>query len=88
MARPRSITIGPHSPPVAMRAAADAPYHDHEDPTDRVFAYPDFRASLISGRPADYTCLVGTMTQEAFDTNPAVREACAASIFGHAETGA
>ena len=65
---------------------AAAPYHDHDDPADRVFGYLDFRASLISGVPADYTCLVGTMTQEAFDTSPAVRDACAASIFGHAET--
>ncbi len=65
---------------------AGAPYHDHDDPADRVFAYLDFRVSLISGAPADYTCLVGTMTQEAFDTSPAVRDACAASIFGHAET--
>ncbi len=65
---------------------AAAPYHDLDDPADRVFAYLDFRASLISGAPAEYTCLVGTMTQEAFDTSPAVRDACAASIFGHAET--
>lgn len=63
-----------------------APYHDPDDPADRVFAYLDFRASLISGAPAEFTCLVGTMTQEAFDTNPVVRNACAASIFGHAET--
>ncbi len=63
-----------------------APYHDLEDPADRIFAYLDFRASLIAGSPADYTCLVGTMIQEAFDTSPAVRDACAASIFGHAET--
>ena len=65
---------------------AAAPYHDYDDPADRVFGYLDFRASLISGEPAEYTCLVGTMTQEAFDTSPAVRDACAASIFGHAET--
>ena len=42
--------------------------------------------SLISGAPGEYTCLVGTMAQEAFATSPAVREACAASISGHAET--
>lgn len=65
---------------------AAAPYHDHRDPADRVLAYLDFRASLISGTPAEFTCLVGTMTQEAFATSPAVRDACAASIFGHAET--
>ncbi len=65
---------------------AAAAYHDPEDPADRIFAYLDFRASLISGAPAEYTCLVGTMVQEAFDASPAVREACAASIFGHADT--
>lgn len=65
---------------------AAAPYHEAADPADRVFGYLDFRASLIAGRPADYTCLVGTMAQEAFETSPAVRDACAASIFGHAES--
>lgn len=65
---------------------AAAPYHDHADPADRALAYLDFRASLIVGEPAAFTCLVGTMTQEAFETSPAVRDACAASIFGHAET--
>ncbi len=65
---------------------AAAPFHEHDDPGDRVFAYLDFRASLISGTPAEYTCLVGTMAQEAFATSPAVRDACAASMFGHAET--
>ncbi|MEO1060377.1 MAG: TetR/AcrR family transcriptional regulator [Actinomycetota bacterium] len=65
---------------------AAAPYHDHADPADRVLGYLDFRASRIAGRPAEYTCLVGTMTQEAFETSVAVRDACADSIFGHADT--
>lgn len=65
---------------------AAAPYHDPADPADRLFGYLDFRASLISGAPAEYTCLVGTMVQEAFHTSPPVRDACAESIFGHAET--
>ena len=65
---------------------ANAPFHQAEDPADRVLGYLDFRASLITGSPAEYTCLVGTMTQEAFQTSAPVREACAASIFGHAET--
>lgn len=63
-----------------------APYHDHADPVDRIRAYVDFRASLIAGSAAEYSCLVGTMTQEAFATNPTIRDACAASILGHAET--
>lgn len=66
----------------ALFAGAD--YHELADPIDRVFAYLDLRARLIVGSPADYTCLVGTMAQEAFATDPAIRDACAASIFGHA----
>ena len=73
-----SLTTG------ALFAAAD--YHAIADPLDRILGYLDLRAGLISGSPADYTCLVGTMTQEAFATNPDVRDACAASIFGHART--
>lgn len=65
---------------------AAAPYHDLDDPAERIFGYLDFRSSRISGGPAEYTCLVGTMAQEAFETSPPVRDACAASIFGHAQT--
>jgi TetR/AcrR family transcriptional regulator, transcriptional repressor for nem operon len=68
----------------AMFAAA--PYHDHADPAARVLAYVDFRAQLIHGSPAEYSCLAGTMAQEAFLTSPSVRDACAASIFTHAAT--
>lgn len=68
----------------ALFAAAD--YHSIADPLDRILGYLELRAQLIAGSPADYTCLVGTMTQEAFATNPDVRDACAASIFGHART--
>ncbi len=63
---------------------ADAPYHDHDDPLDRLIGYLDFRKNIIAGDPAEFTCLVGTMTQEVYDSHPAVRDACAASIFGHA----
>lgn len=63
-----------------------APYHAPGDARERVLAYLDFRAALIDGPAAAYTCLVGTMVQEAFATQPQVRDACAASIFGHAAT--
>lgn len=65
---------------------AGAPYHDHEDPLERILAYTEFRAQLIDGPSEEFTCLVGTMAQESFRTSPAVRDACAASIFGHAAT--
>ena len=65
---------------------AAASYHNCPDAVDRIFGYLELRAHLIAGAPADYTCLVGTMAQEAFETSPDVRAACAASIFGHAGT--
>jgi len=65
---------------------ASAPYHDHADPLDRVLGYIDFRRQLLAGELPDYTCLVGTMVQETYLTAPAIRDACHASILGHAQT--
>jgi TetR/AcrR family transcriptional repressor of nem operon len=65
---------------------AGAPYHAPVDPLDRVFAYLDFRAELVRGSTAEFTCLAGTMVQETFETAPAIRDACYASIAGHAAT--
>ncbi len=64
---------------------AAAPYHAHDDPLDRILGYIDFRGQLLNGPVEAFTCLVGTMVQEVFATNPAIRTACLASIAGHAE---
>jgi TetR/AcrR family transcriptional regulator, transcriptional repressor for nem operon len=64
----------------------DAPYHAHSDPLDRVLGYIEFRKSLIQGAIPEFSCLVGTMVQETYDTHPAIRDACARSINGHAAT--
>ena len=61
-----------------------APYHQHNDPLARVLGYLDFRKAILKGDIAEYTCLVGTMVQEIYSTNPDIREACEASISGHA----
>jgi TetR/AcrR family transcriptional repressor of nem operon len=61
-----------------------APYHRHSDPLARVLGYLDFRKAILKGETAEFTCLVGTMVQEVYGTNPAIREACEASISGHA----
>ena len=63
---------------------ATAPYHQHGDPLDRVLGYLDFRKAILQGEVAEFTCLVGTMVQEVYDSNPAIRAACEASISGHA----
>lgn len=65
---------------------ANAPYHAPDDPLDRLLAYVAFRKEIITGDLAEFTCLVGTMAQEIYASSPAIRDACAASIFGHAAT--
>jgi TetR/AcrR family transcriptional repressor of nem operon len=61
-----------------------APYHQHSDPLDRVLGYLDFRKAILKGEIAEFTCFVGTMVQEIYGTKPDIREACEASISGHA----
>lgn len=68
----------------ALFASAD--YHRHDDPLARLLAYIDFRADLIRGEIPDFTCLVGTMVQEAYGASDDIREACRRSIEGHAVT--
>ncbi len=63
---------------------ASAPYHLLPDPLDRVLGYVDFRKAILRGNVAEFSCLVGTMVQEAYGSSPAIREACDASISGHA----
>jgi len=63
-----------------------APYHRHKDPLDRVLGYIDFRRSLLKGEAPEFSCVAGTMVQEVYETNPAIRNACDASIRGHAKT--
>jgi TetR/AcrR family transcriptional repressor of nem operon len=65
---------------------ADAPYHNHADALDRVLAYVAFRKALLTGGLPDFTCLVGTMVQETYETAPAIRKACGRCITGHAAT--
>lgn len=61
-----------------------APYHKHKDPLDRVLGYIDFRKAILTGKVPEFTCLVGTMVQEVYETCPAIRKACDASITAHA----
>jgi TetR/AcrR family transcriptional repressor of nem operon len=63
---------------------AAAPYHRHADPLDRVLGYIDFRKAILIGKVPEFTCLVGTMVQEVYATCPEIRDACDASISGHA----
>jgi TetR/AcrR family transcriptional repressor of nem operon len=63
-----------------------APYHLLKDPRERLLAYVDFRKSLLHGDLPEFTCAVGTMVQEIYETHNSIREACERSIHGHAAT--
>lgn len=65
---------------------AAAAYHQRQDALSRILAYLDFRRDLVSGEIADFTCLVGTMVQEAYSASEDIRDACWRSIAGHAQT--
>ncbi len=65
---------------------ARSPYHDHADAFDRIIGYLEFRKALLQGCVPEFTCLVGTMVQETYETSPAIRDACDRCISGHAET--
>ncbi|MGE0221975.1 MAG: TetR/AcrR family transcriptional regulator [Acetobacteraceae bacterium] len=60
-----------------------APYAALPDPRDRVFGYVDFRASLLQGEIAGYTCLIGTTVQETYATHPDLRSACDQGMSEH-----
>src|ERR1700687_2874558 len=53
-----------------------APYTRLADPRDRVLGYVEFRKAILQGELPQFTCLLGTMVQETYDTQPAIRAAC------------
>jgi TetR/AcrR family transcriptional repressor of nem operon len=65
---------------------ATAPYHDAADPLSRVMAYIEFRKAILTGDLPDFTCFLGTIVQEAYQTHPDLGAACERSISGHART--
>ena len=61
-----------------------APYSLLPDPRARVLGYVDFRKAILQGELPQFTCLLGTMVQEAYDSHPAIRAACDRYISEHA----
>ena len=63
---------------------ATAPYRSLSDPRDRVIGYVKFRKAILTGELPEFTCLLGTLVQEAYETHPAIRQACDRYISEHA----
>ena len=79
------IAAAEHWSQVTGRFFAQADYRQLDDPLDRLFGYVEFRRAILRGAPPEFTCLAGTMVQEVYQTNPAIRDACERSITGHAD---
>jgi TetR/AcrR family transcriptional regulator, transcriptional repressor for nem operon len=62
---------------------ASAPYHQPQDPLARLLGYLDFREAILTGELPDYTCLLGTLVQETYDTHPHIRAACEQALSSH-----
>ncbi len=81
-----ALAAAAHFSAMAERLFAEAPYRSLSDPLDRVLGYIRFRKMILQGELPEYTCLLGTMVQETYDTHPLIREACGRHIALHAET--
>ncbi len=62
---------------------AAAPYHRAQDPLDRLLGYVDFRAAILTGELAEYTCPLGVLLQETYATHPEIRAACERALSAH-----
>jgi TetR/AcrR family transcriptional regulator, transcriptional repressor for nem operon len=80
------IAAAEHWTTVTGPLFAQADYHRHADPLDRIFAYLDLRAQLAQGPLEAITCFAGTLVQEVHANCPEIRAACGDSILGHAAT--
>ena len=81
-----AVAAAGHFGAMAAGLFGAAPFASLTDPLERLLGYIDFRRSILSGDLVDCTCLLGTMAQETFITHPAIRDACAAEMLGHAAT--
>jgi TetR/AcrR family transcriptional repressor of nem operon len=80
------IAAAEHWSAITSRLFAEAPYRQVAEPLERLLAYIQFRRDILRGELAEFTCLVGTMVQEAYAEHPAIGSACNASISAHAAT--
>jgi TetR/AcrR family transcriptional regulator, transcriptional repressor for nem operon len=79
-----AVAAAAHFSDMADSVFAQAPYQALTDPAGRVLGYLAFRRAILQGNLPDFTCLLGTMVQETFETSPAIRQACDTHISSHA----
>jgi TetR/AcrR family transcriptional repressor of nem operon len=60
-----------------------ASYQSLTDPLERLLGYVEFRIAILQGSLPEFTCLLGTMVQEIYDTHPSLRAACDTHMSAH-----
>ncbi|MFT3786403.1 MAG: TetR/AcrR family transcriptional regulator [Tepidisphaeraceae bacterium] len=79
-----AIAATDHFMAMANGLFGSAPFRLLDDPLDRLMGYIDLRASILGGPIWQFTCLLGTLVQETYETHPRIREACDRCISSHA----
>jgi TetR/AcrR family transcriptional regulator, transcriptional repressor for nem operon len=79
-----ALASAAHFAAMADGLFAAAPYRALKDARERVLGYVKFRKAILTGELPEFTCLLGTMVQEAYETHPAIRQACDRYISEHA----
>lgn len=79
-----AIAAAEHWIAVTTPPFLSAEYRTLPDPLERLLAYIDFRKTLLKNALPEFTCFAGTLIQEVYETQPAVRDACEKSLSGHA----
>jgi TetR/AcrR family transcriptional repressor of nem operon len=80
-----AVAAAQHFSDVADALFTEAPYAALPDPRDRLLAYVDFRIAILQGELRDFTCLLGTLVQETYETHPAIRSACERHLTTHVD---
>jgi TetR/AcrR family transcriptional repressor of nem operon len=79
-----ALAAAAHFAAMADDLFATAPYRSLPEARDRVIGYVRFRKAMLGRTLAEFTCLLGTMVQETYETHPAIRKACDKHISDHA----
>ena len=81
-----AVATARHFADMADSVFSAAPYTALPDPLARLLGYVDFRRAILQRKLPEFTCLLGTMVQETYETHPAIRKACDRHIGEHAAT--
>lgn len=71
-----AVAAAGHFSALAEAVFEGAAYKRRSDPLERLLGYVDLRKAMVRGELPEFTCLLGTMVQETYETHPAIREVC------------